>query len=112
MLDKFLLSKYCSIISLNLSHQRFDDLNMETLHKYVSNAHILQNLNLNDCKLRDSFGSKVIQAWVSIGEGTKNNKKGRRGELLMEGNMFGEALFSNVIEEMEEIEGASSRQNT
>ena len=27
----------------------------------------------------------------------------------MEGNMFGEQLFSNVIDEMDEVEGSSSR---
>ena len=31
MVDKFLLSKYCSIVSLNLSSQRFDEMNIESL---------------------------------------------------------------------------------
>lgn len=65
MLDKFLLSKYCSIVSLNLSNQRFDEMNIESLQKYLSSSSILQDLNLNDCRLRDSFGAKVIQAWLS-----------------------------------------------
>jgi hypothetical protein len=30
----------------------------------------------------------------------------------MEGNMFGEQLFSNVMDELDEVEGSSSRQNT
>lgn len=65
MLDKFLLSKYCSIVSLNLSNQRFDEMNIESLQKYLSSSSILQDLSLNDCRLRDSFGAKVIQAWLS-----------------------------------------------
>ncbi len=30
----------------------------------------------------------------------------------MEGNMLSEQLFSNVMDEMDEVEGSSSRQNT
>jgi hypothetical protein len=55
----------------------------------------------------------VLQAWVSIGDcNGKHNKRGKRGQLMLDGNFLGEALFQNVLEEMDEIEGSSSRQNT
>ena len=69
-------------------------------------------MNLNDCKLRDSFGAKVFHAWISKGVIKNSGKQAKKGELLMEGNAFGEQLFSNVMDEMDEEEGTSSRLNT
>lgn len=88
-------------------------MNVESLQKYVATASLLQNLNLNECRLRDSFGAKVIQAWLSTSH-KKNNggKQAKKGELLIDGNLFGEQLFSNVMDEMDEVEGSSSRHNT
>lgn len=32
MIDKYFLSKLCNLTTLNLSHQRFDDENIDSLH--------------------------------------------------------------------------------
>ena len=66
---------------------------------------------MNDCRLRDSFGAKVIQAWIANRGKNNGGKQAKRGDLLMDGNLFGEQLFSNVIDEMDELEGSSSRLN-
>lgn len=100
MIDQFFLSKLCSIVTLNLSHQRFNEENLDSLFRYLSENPALDCLYLNDCKLRDSFGAKILQGWLC----PKNKANKSRGELHLEGNLFGEQLFLNILDELEEAE--------
>ena len=65
MIEKFFSSKLCNIISLNVSNQRFDEGNIDALQKYLVDSPVLENLILNDCRLRDSFGAKILISWFS-----------------------------------------------
>jgi hypothetical protein len=92
-------------VSLNLSQQRFNEENLESLFRYLSENPSLDCLALNDCKLRDSFGAKVLQSWFC----PKNKANKSRGELHLEGNQFGEQLFLNILDELEEAEVQASQ---
>jgi Ran GTPase-activating protein (RanGAP) involved in mRNA processing and transport len=86
MIERYLQSKLCSLVSLNLSSQRMSEENIDSLFKYVSENPTLETLYLNDCRLRDIYGPKILQGWFC----PKNKANRYRGELHMEGNLFGE----------------------
>jgi hypothetical protein len=73
---------------------------VDFLYQYVSENPSLETLTLNDCKLRDSFGAKLILGWLC----PKNKANRLRGELNLEGNHFGEQLFLNLIDELDEAD--------
>ncbi len=100
MIDRFFLSKLCNLISLNLSSLRFNEENLESLFTYIKENPSLESLSLNDCKLRDGFGAKILYAWLC--PSSKANKF--RCDLNLEGNMLGEQLFLNLIDELDEDE--------
>jgi Ran GTPase-activating protein (RanGAP) involved in mRNA processing and transport len=89
MIDKFFLSKLCNIVSLNISHQRFDEGNIDALQKYIIESPVLETLTLNNCRLRDTFGAKILISWFS----QKNKTNKFRGQIHLEGNLLGESLF-------------------
>jgi hypothetical protein len=100
MLDRYFLSKLCTLVSLNLSQQRFNEENVDSLFKYVSESPTLESLTLNECRLRDTYGAKVLLGWLC----PKNKANRYRGELHLEGNLFGEQLFLNMCDELDEAD--------
>jgi len=73
-------------VSFNRSSQRLSEENIDSLVKYISENPTLETLYLNDCRLRDIFGAKLLLGWLC----PKNKANRYRGELHMEGNHLGE----------------------
>jgi len=62
----------------------------------------LKDLTLNDCRLKDSYGARVFHAWIQKPLTQEQPRAKEMGELNLEGNLFGAALFKEVLELLEE----------
>ena len=80
--ERVCLSSQCSLVTLKLAKQRFDNDSIEPFCKFVKTSRTLQDLNLTECKLGDTYAFKIFNAWIAPIKGNS------RGELTLSSNLL------------------------